>query len=1296
MPVFTMMNDQFSDKILERAKYDPLLKEIEDYNQRQDLNDEQFQQYLDKYIALLHLRDQGYPLLLRNGNPLLLDARPLTAHLLPPIPSKRDRWLLLTFLSGKFELQVQIIRWTIDDESAQVQPLADPVIVCTEEALASNNRFYAINFTEAPGHSLITLTFQEGVLNVTANNDIGIISTAWSKKITRGPVIERHSWGKMGEAIRIRRNPTGNWQDDTILDDQNLALGKGNFRYGWIRGADSPEDNPNLVYMATNQANVICIDKTKPDRPERIWSDLEDKALDALVVHVPGPGCQEHAIIASTDNGMVYLLLPGKQKNRNEKYVQLAGPRIERCIGFGSHHLLVLDSRKFLSPLVVTDPEQFWDIRDQATQKLIGHFYRDDIDADTDLSADQNRLLLEYSLLALSDGNTHVDQNVLDLFARRCDRLRQEMKSAIPHKNAEKMHEMAYLQLDLFGRLFKWLQRSTTHKNLTLASAEKARTLDNTWKLITPNPLAPDYLWLPLLRESGWLRRWAGKQRVLPANKAFANKAFANKLKEWEAKIQKVRKTFAAGLKSVRSLNTLNNYLLHSHCDHIEILDEEKGIIAVLEYTGTLLIFQIGGDRWDLLAHTGSASESSPQQPADGSTNPATLSFIHVLPELDGDRSTKEKIHLITGSSRGELRLIAFNRHSNSIELIHRLKCDAHLVCCLDMPSQKGVLLGGYEPDEKAVLYGWSYAKIKEKQPPKRFWKDDTSMTDRQRSKTLEDNSISSIRQLRLSKDGKRLWVMNKEKGRLYSWKIESELFANRRFSFPSPRPESTLRTIRNLNALDYSSDQNLLVCGGADGMAYAVDTRNGDCYWIVMYSRNLRRVVFLPDYPVPGEDHGGAWLLCGDDQSSLIVDRHGNVLGMIEQAGPICASAVFPQKHQVVLCTLAGRLLLMDYSSSEQVERLALPTMPDCYPVRSTAAPISNEQMRKMLAMDGYDSHCHMAVLYDFSKDLERYLVDDEIQNLFIEFWSKQPLERRILFLYWLRSRCLNHEAMGEQLTGFALKMIERAWKNFKSHSSVGLSCKLVSPLFDMLNRFGDNNANAQELLRHIKSAIWKDEPFGEASNPNNAIAAVRWNQSAKRWKEAMQGGDAVDIEVLFDWCNLMAKECNATTTKELQQSLSRLEALHLHNPPQDHRPSQWFLQFLRAEGQHGSADLPFKYLESPVAEPLSEQQYKELVGLFPNNETWIEWLQQLQEILGTLAARRQQKPHIAWQEQESWELLWEHISATGKHRFSVPRSQAMLALWWPLVVAQWESFIENKRQELDQSVGKKNKRLS
>ncbi len=1257
------MSTQPPDKILEKSAYLPLLESIEAYNQKSTLNEEDFQQYLNQYIDFLQLRDSGYPLLLRNGQSLSLGLQPLTAHLLPPIESIQERWLLVTFLTESSELQVQIIQWTITDQTSLIQSLADPAPVGIEPALARNGRFYSLNFIETNGQCLITLTFQEGILNVITNHQTGIISTAWTKKTIQAPVIERSSWGSMQEAIKIRRNPDGDWQDDSILDNEGNVLGQDTFKYGWIRGADSPQDDPDIVYMATNQANVICVDKTASAK--FLWKSppLEGKALDALIVQIPGQ--DGHAVLASTDNGMVYLLIPDHGEQFKEKYVQLAGPRIERCIGFGTEHILVLDSRNLLSPMQLTNPEQFWNQRDQATNKLTKYYFKD-ISQFPYHEADLNRLLLEYYLYGLAD-NT-IDNNTLTLFEQLCNNLNNEIEAAINDNNQQELREIAELKHVLIRRFFQWLKRSTTHQQLKEALSEKDQALNLIWALVKPNHGLPDYVCLSLLRESAWLRRWAIKQAVLPDNTEFENRLTA-----WENDLQTLRKTFAAGLEAVRSLNTLNHYQLSSHCDHIEILDEEKGIIAVLEYTGDLLIFKINENQWQVI-DTFSSDAGSRQ-------NPAQLSFIHVLPNLGGRNFSKDNIHLITGSSRGGITLFAFNRLAQKLELIHRVECKAHLVCCLNIPGQKGVLLGGYCPEEKAVLYGWSYTHIRDKYAPRLLW------SDSQNGSSTATNAISSIRQLRLSQNGQRLWAMDRETGCLYRWDISPGLFkGKKRF----PQPQSVLRTTRHLYTLDYSSSQDLLVCGGVGGMAYAFDTKNGSCYWTVICSGNLSRVVFLPDYPV-SDQTTGAWLLCGDDQSSLTVDQHGNVTGIIKKAGPICASAIYQNSNHLVLCTLGGRLMLIDYSSTKNnlSESNSLDN-PISYPVRNRSLINSAELMGKLLNINRHDSHSNMAVLHKFSIYLQQHDIDVGLQNQFLDYWQNQSLERQILFLYWLRSSCLNNRLSANNKRSFVLTIIQTAWEDFKHALDIGLSCKLVSPLFDMLNNLKSTEQQAQDLLFTITETIWISQSDVKVTDSNNALAAIRWNQSIKCWKQATRNNNGnVDLNVLFNWSNLIARECNARNDKELRDSLSLLANQHLYNPPKDHAPSQWFLQFFTAEGTKPvETTLAFNTLLQPIDKPLSDQQLDALKLLLPDNSAWITWLEQLQGILVLLDAKRNNTPHIAWQEQESWQMLLDHLVSEGQRHFSVLNQQAMLALWWPQLVDCWERFIQEKRQELDQSV--------
>ncbi len=302
--------------------------------------------------------------------------------------------------------------------------MAPPLSVDTDKKLSLNPCFNRLSFTQHQERCFITLYFKEGTLDITADVDEGILSSAWRYKSKPGPKIERHSWGKMNEAIRIQRNHGENWRDDTLLDQQNKAIIS--FSLGRVCGADTSQDKPDCVYLATNQAKIIGINRLEPDTPLWYSDNLEGNALDVLMLKVPGQTAD--SILAPTNNGLVYLLSPnvkGDAKNSIKPlYVQLVETRITRCIGWGTQNILALDSLNQLSPLLLSNPEQFWQQRDDATQKLTDYFFIQN-EHTTELSPDLYRLLLEFFLFSLTSEEAFTKE--LQLFSERYAELNHSM-----------------------------------------------------------------------------------------------------------------------------------------------------------------------------------------------------------------------------------------------------------------------------------------------------------------------------------------------------------------------------------------------------------------------------------------------------------------------------------------------------------------------------------------------------------------------------------------------------------------------------------------------------------------------------------------------------------------------------------------------------------------------------------------------------------------------------------------------------------------------------------------------------
>ena len=214
------------NKLLSWQEYQTLREKLQNFNEQPTADSKDA--YLQTYNDLLKLREQGFPLLLQEGEAFVFDSPPVNAYLLPPLKSKQaPRWLLVFFVTDDEQSWVQLLTWHTDDNTdTQIQALAGQarqlINNCTHRL---DQRPIDLHFVETGSTCTISLIFPQGELTLVANADLGIIVNAWQNKANTNVWIERYSYGEMKPAVKIRRYGDANkrWQDD-VIEDVNGAV----------------------------------------------------------------------------------------------------------------------------------------------------------------------------------------------------------------------------------------------------------------------------------------------------------------------------------------------------------------------------------------------------------------------------------------------------------------------------------------------------------------------------------------------------------------------------------------------------------------------------------------------------------------------------------------------------------------------------------------------------------------------------------------------------------------------------------------------------------------------------------------------------------------------------------------------------------------------------------------------------------------------------------------------------------------------------------------------------------------
>jgi hypothetical protein len=485
--------------------------------------------------------------------------------------------------------------------------------------------------------------------------------------------------------------------------------------------------------------------------------------------------------------------------------------------------------------------------------------------------------------------------------------------------------------------------------------------------------------------------------------------------------------------------------------------------------------------------------------------------------------------------------------------------------------------------------------------------------------------------------------------------------------------------------------------------MTWALDNRDGTTRWAVQGAGNLRHVRYLKKYG----NKGGVWLLAGDDRSSLLVDDEGRVQGVIEQAGPV--SALHVCDSNLFLATLSGRLLRMGNAAYTLTNSTSVSTVEKAslYPIRQDVQMSEAELLYRLTSTDCWESFAAMKLLIQIAEFIASSSVKDDLISAIPQFFfdPRQTLERRILFMYRLREAWVQEIShLPVNNAHFTLEFLESCWKKLYDESiqqSSGLQCKLVSPLLDILDALAKVSPVEQQaypLRKTIRAALWQNQNCPLILlKPDGGLSAIRLNQARKRWdkiltefgKERPTANEVDNPKLLFAWCNALADESGVVETEDLVNCLRLLSEPYLRLLPKEDSFWQW-LEKLAISKSNDSFPLPpapLSRLMEPSFDTLTGQWRDKLANLFDDNIVWLTWLDNLRGILTSLQINNQAEIHYANREYDDWVRLKEHIEA-GKIRFSVSQSQSLLALFWPMLMKQWEGFIQQGLQVLENKI--------
>ncbi len=1263
--------------------YQKLLEKIQQFNNSASYSSQDKSDYLETYHNILEMRKKAFPLLLREGEAYLFDTPPVNCYLLPPLDGVAERWLLVFFVNEVNQSQVQIMTWQCGDKHpASVKPLAGQapvdIIYCNKRL---DSKPQEIECAKAGNSHMIHLVFPDGELNLIANSKTGILNIAWQSaekpKENTLTWIERYSFGDMKTAVKIGRYVKGeNWQDDSVVDDSGKSLVPGS-QLGRINGGDGFKDNSDWFYLASSRFCIYRLDKgwRHPLAHSQYFSD---EVLDVLTVTVTA-ATQKHFLLITVHNGAVYLLqdtqnakLTNDEKAIKIKQWQYTGCPIFRLIGQGDEHILSLDSRGRLIPLrLITNQKVLNDTSDFATDELYGLF-KDDLGNYLKMPKDflvQNEFVLYLGELLLESFLLHWHPNKginnpdsWQSLSSWCWWLNNYYSTVTTPATV-----IVQLHTHLIDRLFRWMQKNCFRAYSIETVSFQYDEIKSAWsvikQLLTPKPDAPAAIWMLLLRKSDWVRCWA------KALGLFNIAEFTIDYQHWEQVLWQQRLHLAPGLYCARPFHTLSSHRFYNPPCHIEVIDADKQLIVVLEPNCSLTILQIppNGETWLELAHLERDKKSG-----DAIWQGQPM-FIKKLAS-----NSPQLIRLLVGSQRGELVVLNWDStKTNDIVTERNHSYDNFAVMCYakPYPHTDQHLLGGKTSDNRPCLYLLPTA---------------TQLKAAQQLWTGDKLSKGCLRMLQVNDGHTRLWAINSETGELLCWDIQSS--DDKYQQLGSHPPKVWLKTVHALNCLGYSAEHNLLICGGQDGLVYALNADTGALRWLVNVAGNLHHLAYLPcETDNDLWQLKGLWLLCSDDKNSLVVNKDGQVIGTLENTNVGCTTII---KQALLVGTLDGRLVLMDTnrpSASPSIESQATSPL-SCLTTYSTDQLVEflqHDDSKETLIATMVLRHC-----LDYLNRPEA-IMPVELSNAFFAYWREQSLERKIVFLYGLR-QIFSKTTLSEPVLAFIVSLAERCWQDVATLKESSLLCKFISPLFDILHKLVDSPPHypeARPLLIKIKSCIWLHKPE-ELCDENcaqcavlqkgTALLAIRLNQALKCW----HGASGTAAQQVFDWCNAIYVECLADNPAQLQDNLKYLFANNLYLLAKDDPWQLWLAFIFAASEDKAEPPPPLSCLQIPRDGPFGEADLNSLLAIFADNSAWRQWWSNLQTCLGAVQFSRSASSHEAWRERAAWRGLREHIGAQGQETFTVAKGQTLLALWWPYLEREWLGYIDEQLLRLEQQV--------
>jgi len=1248
-------------KILSWSEYRQAEKNLRDAQEKLDFQTpetsdaekkEHYQSLENAAEQMITLRDQAFPLLLSNGDPLPLKFPPVSLYLLPPLGDPNRRYLLALFYLNDGQAAAQLIAWDSEkgDDAKQdciLSVLSDNSSKETEEEPqptfieGCRHRLdrppYQIQAIKLGKTGLAQLSFSQGQLEITFDEQRGISHCDWTVKKSSNidEWIQRSSFANMPAIVHFSRvHNELNWRDDHILDPQNKKPFPLQAPIGHIRGADGFADG-QIVYLASNLGKLFRIHGSRLDDSILFGNEI----LDVLLI---GNSQANPQLLIAEKEGFIYLL----DKKLKVRHWQNLECHIVRLIGNGSDNLLAVDKSGRLLPLHLYDPDVYKQLREQETLshrllKVESKWRFPDIEETRRRLISDPKSLYRLTGIALDYFFRHLHLDKDSVYCASFAVWLRTLDTLCPQLDSAAYAELSEIQRRLLRHALRWIINSCYCQRYQGLWSQTFPDHDGKlhpslaviFQLLTLSEQASDELWLMFFRRRDWIDCWAR------ASGLSKQPAFQQALKEIHDHSARYRQQFVPAFNELRPLNIVKSFRLLSPITHMEILQGQNRYLAALTGDRQLSILDLTsaqGQDWLVAKWSASPWQGRP-------------SFVRCLPP-NHDRSYS----MMVGTLRGELYLLEW--HLQDGQFIQKRKWDCDFsICCSHLTEQPEsiLLLGGRKQNGQACLYRWQADKPTSK--PSEVW--------------VDQGDLGSLCMMRHS--DKHIWALNRDRGQLLAWDFASPL--NSRV----PRPQRWLDGVHKLYSLEYLVEQNRLVCGGENGRIWCLSADDGSVQWLVHAPGDLRHVRYRPNY----REHKNLCLLTCDDGSNLLVNENGDIICIYERLGTV--NALISGKEEgsphLILATQSGRVVILgDLNTLIATSKKNLPAHSAPYPLRQPTAPLTLPEQPYQEAL------LNLICLQEIVDWIQKSSINSEKQQIaaFVFHPNHDTLNGLVFFLYRLKS--LDIALLPSGNAEFVLELLELSWQEIKTgkRNASAWFCKLLAPIRQILDKFVPQDHRASLLREEINQKIWPELIKPSALVPHRSLRLLL---AAKCWHDLPKPA-ASSLQKLYDWCNQLSEECQARDSEQLSAVIRELVNESLSLLPGE---PWWIWLKTLVSNPHQAIDHPepLKHLLVSQCEALSQDAVTALADLFPDNRAWTNWLDNLQAILTSLQSNRRSILHMAHREQGDWLRLREHL-LKGHDNFSIASGQALLALFWPPLCRHWESLIQLGLAELETRV--------